>query len=168
MPGRLGGVKVRIGVGTGTLPATALSPLVARLERLDVDSLWLSVQLSARSVEPMAGMAFALGYLMFRGRVLGVYFSIITQALTLIGTLVFDGQQPYTGGTNGMTNFGTLFGRDRTTVRHGCGLVEDRRDEPAFEQELLELEASYADPNGEVQTADLPTTFWPAYDATSP
>ena len=55
-------------------------------------------------------LAFALGLLVFRGRVQGVYFSIITQALALIATLVFVGQQPYTGGTNGMTNFSTLFG----------------------------------------------------------
>ncbi|MFI5952867.1 TIGR03854 family LLM class F420-dependent oxidoreductase [Cryptosporangium sp. NPDC051539] len=53
-------MKVRIGVGTGTLPAAGLGPLVASLERLEVDSLWLSEQLSAPSVEPMSGMAFAL------------------------------------------------------------------------------------------------------------
>ena len=57
-----------------------------------------------------AALAFAVGSLVFRGRVQGVYFSIITQALALIGTLVFVGQQAYTGGTNGMTNFSTLFG----------------------------------------------------------
>ncbi|MCC7370728.1 MAG: urea ABC transporter permease subunit UrtC [Chloroflexi bacterium] len=55
-------------------------------------------------------LAAGLGILIFRGRVQGVYFSIITQALALIATLVFVGQQPYTGGTNGMTNFSTLFG----------------------------------------------------------
>ena len=55
-------------------------------------------------------LASALGFLVFRGRIQGVYFSIITQALALIATLVFVGQQAYTGGTNGVTNFGTLFG----------------------------------------------------------
>jgi urea transport system permease protein len=55
-------------------------------------------------------LAAALGLLVFRGRVQGVYFSIITQALALIATLLFVGQQPYTGGTNGLTNFSTLFG----------------------------------------------------------
>ncbi|MFG1926492.1 TIGR03854 family LLM class F420-dependent oxidoreductase [Cryptosporangium sp. NPDC048952] len=53
-------MKVRIGVGTGTLPAGALARLVARLEELDVDSLWLSEQLSAPSVDPMTGMGWAL------------------------------------------------------------------------------------------------------------
>jgi urea transport system permease protein len=57
-----------------------------------------------------AVLAAGLGLLIFKGRVQGVYFSIITQALALIATLVFVGQQPYTGGTNGMTNFSTLFG----------------------------------------------------------
>lgn len=55
-------------------------------------------------------LAAGLGLLMFKARVQGVYFSIITQALALIATLLFVGQQPYTGGTNGMTNFSTLFG----------------------------------------------------------
>jgi urea transport system permease protein len=57
-----------------------------------------------------AALAAGVGLLIFKGRVQGVYFSIITQALALIATLVFVGQQPYTGGTNGMTNFSTLFG----------------------------------------------------------
>ena len=57
-----------------------------------------------------AFLAAALGILIFKGRVQGVYFSIITQALALIATLVFVGQQPYTGGTNGMTNFSTVLG----------------------------------------------------------
>ena len=55
-------------------------------------------------------LASVLGLVMFRARVQGVYFSIMTQALALIATLLFVGQQPYTGGTNGMTNFSTVFG----------------------------------------------------------
>jgi urea transport system permease protein len=51
-----------------------------------------------------------LGYLVFRNRVQGVYFSIITQALALALSLLLIGQQPYTGGTNGLTNFSTLLG----------------------------------------------------------
>jgi urea transport system permease protein len=56
-------------------------------------------------------LAFALGYMVFRSRVKGVYFAIITQALALIMSTLFIGQQPYTGGTNGITNFTELFGR---------------------------------------------------------
>lgn len=58
-------------------------------------------------------IAGVLGYLVFRSRVQGVYFSIITQALTLLVSIWFIGQQAYTGGTNGITNIGSaqLFGQ---------------------------------------------------------
>ncbi|MCX6023732.1 MAG: urea ABC transporter permease subunit UrtC [Chloroflexi bacterium] len=52
----------------------------------------------------------ALGYLIFRSRITGVYFSLITQALALIVSILFIGQQAYTGGTNGITNYSTIFG----------------------------------------------------------
>jgi len=55
-------------------------------------------------------LAGAIGYMVFRSRITGVYFSIITQALALIISILFIGQQPYTGGTNGITNLTTLFG----------------------------------------------------------
>ena len=39
-----------------------------------------------------------------------------------------------------LTEVGRIFHRDRTTVRHACALVEDRRDNAAFDQciDLLE------------------------------
>lgn len=52
-------------------------------------------------------LAGVLGYFLFRSRVKGVYFSIITQALTLLTSIWFIGQQAYTGGTNGITNLGS-------------------------------------------------------------
>jgi urea transport system permease protein len=58
---------------------------------------------------PMS-LAAILGAMIFRSRITGVYFSIITQALALIMGILFIGQQPYTGGTNGITNLTTLFG----------------------------------------------------------
>ena len=57
-------------------------------------------------------LSFLLGYLVFRSRVKGAYFSIVTQALALILSIFFVGQQQYTGGTNGLTNFDSLFGMD--------------------------------------------------------
>ncbi|HLY63974.1 MAG TPA: urea ABC transporter permease subunit UrtC [Chloroflexota bacterium] len=65
----------------------------------------------AAAVLVPAGLAALFGYLMSRSRVSGVYFSIITQALAFIATTLFIGQQPFTGGTNGLTNFGTIFGQ---------------------------------------------------------
>ncbi|MBI5043397.1 MAG: urea ABC transporter permease subunit UrtC [Nitrospirae bacterium] len=55
-------------------------------------------------------LAIIIGFPTFRARIKGVYFSILTQALALVFSIFFIGQQPYTGGTNGMTNFQEIFG----------------------------------------------------------
>ena len=55
-------------------------------------------------------LAGAIGYLVFRSRITGVYFALITQALALMVSILFIGQQPYTGGTNGLTNLTSVFG----------------------------------------------------------
>jgi chromosomal replication initiation ATPase DnaA len=39
-----------------------------------------------------------------------------------------------------LTQVGVVFARDRTTVAHACGLVEDRRDDPAVDGWLDHLE----------------------------
>jgi urea transport system permease protein len=67
---------------------------------------WFAIAMAA--LVPML-LAGALGYMIFRSRITGVYFSIITQALALIISILFIGQQPYTGGTNGITNLTTMF-----------------------------------------------------------
>lgn len=59
--------------------------------------------------------AFILGVAMFRRRVGGVYFAIITQAIAAILTILIIGQQGYTGGVNGMTDLRTLLGWDIRT-----------------------------------------------------
>lgn len=41
-----------------------------------------------------------------------------------------------------LTRVGICFGRDRTTVRHACALIEDRRDDPGLEFGLTALEAA--------------------------
>ncbi len=55
-------------------------------------------------------LALIIGLLTFRNRIKGVYFSILSQALALIATTLIIGQQAYTGGSNGLTGFQTLFG----------------------------------------------------------
>lgn len=60
-------------------------------------------------------LAFIIGYAMFKRRVGGVYFAIITQAVALILTVLIIGQQGYTGGVNGMTDLKTLLGWDIRT-----------------------------------------------------
>lgn len=56
--------------------------------------------------------AFIIGAAMFKRRVGGVYFAIITQAIAAILTILIIGQQGYTGGVNGMTDLRTLLGWD--------------------------------------------------------
>ncbi len=51
-----------------------------------------------------------LGYLVFRNRIRGVYFSILTQATAIVFFNFFNGQQKLINGTNGLTDFKTLFG----------------------------------------------------------
>ena len=59
--------------------------------------------------------AFIIGAAMFKRRVGGVYFAIITQAIALILTILIIGQQGYTGGVNGITDLRTLDGWDIRT-----------------------------------------------------
>jgi chromosomal replication initiation ATPase DnaA len=43
-----------------------------------------------------------------------------------------------------LTEVGNLFERDRTTVAHACGVVEDRRDDPELDCRLEHLERAVA------------------------
>src|ERR1700759_995118 len=56
--------------------------------------------------------ALIIGTAMFKRRVGGTYFAIITQAVAAILTILIVGQQGYTGGINGMTDLRTLKGWD--------------------------------------------------------
>jgi len=60
-------------------------------------------------------LAWIVSFAMFKRRVGGVYFAIITQAVALIVTVLIIGQQGYTGGVNGMTDLKTLAGWDTRT-----------------------------------------------------
>ena len=60
-------------------------------------------------------LAYILGAAMFKRRVGGVYFAIITQAIAAILTILIIGQQGYTGGVNGITDLRTLLGWDIRT-----------------------------------------------------
>jgi urea transport system permease protein len=50
-------------------------------------------------------LAFVFGYFAFRSRIKGVYFSIITQALTFAAMLLFFRNETGFGGNNGFTDF---------------------------------------------------------------
>jgi urea transport system permease protein len=55
-------------------------------------------------------LAYVISTAMFKRRVGGVYFSIITQAIAAILTILVVGQQGMTGGINGITDLKTLHG----------------------------------------------------------
>ncbi len=60
-------------------------------------------------------LAFVFGYFAFRSRVKGVYFSIITQALTFAAMLLFFRNNTGFGGNNGFTDFKRILGFPITT-----------------------------------------------------
>ncbi len=74
----------------------------------------LTFSLIAVPLVPML-LAFIIGVAMFKRRVGGTYFAIITQAIAAILTILIIGQQGYTGGVNGITDLRTLKGWDIRT-----------------------------------------------------
>lgn len=71
-------------------------------------------------VPAVFGAAFS--WLVFRRRIGGVYFALITQALALAFATLLISQQAYTGGFNGLTDFKTLFGVDLNSAGAQKGL----------------------------------------------
>ena len=71
----------------------------------------LTFTLVAIPAVPML-LALIIGVAMFKRRVGGTYFAIITQAIAAILTILIIGQQGYTGGVNGITDLRTLHGWD--------------------------------------------------------
>jgi urea transport system permease protein len=57
-------------------------------------------------------VATAFGWLAFRSRIKGVYFSILSQALTYAATLLFFRNDFTFGGNNGLTDFKFILGQD--------------------------------------------------------
>ena len=60
-------------------------------------------------------VAFVFGYFAFRSRIKGVYFSIITQALTFAALLLFFRNETGMGGNNGFTDFKRILGMPLAT-----------------------------------------------------
>ncbi len=60
-------------------------------------------------------VAFVFGYFAFRSRIKGVYFSIITQAMTYAAMLLFFRNETGFGGNNGFTDFKRILGHPIAT-----------------------------------------------------
>jgi urea transport system permease protein len=67
-------------------------------------------------------LAFIFGFFAFRSRIKGVYFSIITQALTFAFMLLFFRNETGFGGNNGFTDFKTILGFGVTEPGTKAGL----------------------------------------------
>jgi urea transport system permease protein len=74
---------------------------------LGFDMFWFAVLMI---VLVPALLALVVGYLSFRSRISGVYFSILTQAMTYALMLMFFRNNTGFGGNNGLTDFKTLLG----------------------------------------------------------
>jgi urea transport system permease protein len=71
------------------------------------DNFWFALAMAM--IVPGA-VAYAFGFFAFRSRIRGVYFSIITQAMTFALMLLFFRNDTGFGGNNGMTNFKSIYG----------------------------------------------------------
>ena len=67
-------------------------------------------------------LAAVFGYFAFRSRIQGVYFSIITQALTVVAMLLFFRNETGFGGNNGFTDFKRIAGMPLNTPGMKVGL----------------------------------------------
>lgn len=67
-------------------------------------------------------LAAVFGFLAFRSRIKGVYFSILTQALTYGAALLFFRNSMLMGGNNGFTDFKLILGSDLRTGATQRGL----------------------------------------------
>ncbi|MGQ3055185.1 MAG: urea ABC transporter permease subunit UrtC [Roseateles sp.] len=67
-------------------------------------------------------LAAVFGYFAFRSRIQGVYFSIITQALTVAAMLLFFRNETGFGGNNGFTDFKRIAGMPLNTPGMKVGL----------------------------------------------
>jgi urea transport system permease protein len=82
----------------------------------DLPKFWVpfaSFPFSATMVLLVPGiLALVFGFLAFRSRIKGVYFSILTQALTYGASLMFFRNDMLMGGNNGFTDFKFILGYD--------------------------------------------------------
>jgi urea transport system permease protein len=81
--------------------------------RLGEVPVWIRPLIDLRIAIPLAiilptVVAAIFGYITFRRRIKGVFFSLVTQALLLAVFTVVYNQQPYTGGVVGMNNLAKL------------------------------------------------------------
>jgi urea transport system permease protein len=94
------------------VPMGELPDFMALYGVVELPGFWRpfsSFPLSMAAVVMIPGLlAGLLGYLVFRNRIKGVYFSILTQAAIIVFFNFFNGQQQFFNGTNGLIDFTTF------------------------------------------------------------
>ena len=108
------GMYLMLSIGAQGVYKSVLPDFMVFLDWHELPWFWrgfdyLGVALIAALVVPGL-LAFVFGYFAFRSRIRGVYFSIITQALTFALMLLFFRNETGFGGNNGLTDFKSLYG----------------------------------------------------------
>ncbi|MBI3635466.1 MAG: urea ABC transporter permease subunit UrtC [Candidatus Rokubacteria bacterium] len=108
------GMHLMLEIGTKSVYQNALPDFMVWNQVKELPLFWVPFRSAAFTLIAIvvvpALAAFFFGFLAFRSRVRGVYFSIITQALALSAWLVFNRNEMRLGGTNGLADFKTIFG----------------------------------------------------------
>ncbi|MBM4125313.1 MAG: urea ABC transporter permease subunit UrtC [Nitrospira sp.] len=108
------GMHMMLSIGTESVYGSALPDFMVWNQVKELPLFWSPFHSSwfalAAAVLVPTLFAALFGFLAFRSRIKGVYFSIITQALALSAWLVFNRNETNLGGTNGLTDFKTLLG----------------------------------------------------------
>jgi urea transport system permease protein len=108
------GMNMMLSIGTESVYGSSLPDFMVWNQVKELPLFWKPFYSPwfAVAAAILAPTLFAalFGFLAFRSRIKGVYFSIITQALALSAWLVFNRNETNLGGTNGLTDFKTLLG----------------------------------------------------------
>ncbi|MCW1923742.1 urea ABC transporter permease subunit UrtC [Luteolibacter arcticus] len=114
--GYMFGMHLMLMIGPDAVYKSALPDFMDFMGRKELPGFWEpfhSFPFAALMVFLLPGLlAGIFGYLAFRSRIKGVYFSILTQALTYGAALMFFRNELYMGGNNGFTDFRSILGAD--------------------------------------------------------
>ncbi len=108
------GMHLMLEIGAESVYGSALPDFMVWNQVTELPWFWtpfhsFGFALAAVVLAPMT-FAALFGFFVFRSRIRGVYFSIMTQALALVAWLVFNRNDTNLGGTNGLTDFKHILG----------------------------------------------------------
>ena len=120
------GMHLMLEIGTRSVYGNVLPDFMVWNRVTELPLFWKPFYSAAFTVLAVmavpAIVGFVFGFLTFRSRIRGVYFSIITQALAYSAWLLFNRNAMNLGGTNGLSGFKTVFGWSLTEPRTQRGL----------------------------------------------